>query len=123
VPPGTAPGPDSTKPPEYVPVPPEVLAAAFKGAFGMACMAVAAVTKRPADFIALSDKEAKDLADGWKPVMDHYKVNLGLAPIWAGAIGATMKIMAPRFSEVMRRRGIGMAGFSLPKDAEPGGGS
>jgi hypothetical protein len=65
------------------------------------------VFKVPAAQLRVSDKEAREVADAWKPLLDHYKVNMGTGFLWGNAIGATVGVVGAKLQPILEARSAG----------------
>jgi len=104
------PGPQPSQAPPasapYVPIDVGILAGTLKGSFSFLSGVLAIALKVPAEELEVNDRQARDLAEAWKPLLDHYKVNLGIGALWANAIGTTFGVIGPKVQTVMSRRAI-----------------
>lgn len=104
------PGPSQVPPapepkPPYVPIPAAALALSFKSTFGFLAGVLSVALKLPAAELEITDQQAKDLADGWKPLIDHYQWQVaGVGLLWYNAIGMTAQVVGPKVQAVMARR-------------------
>ena len=106
--PGPQPVPVETPPSvvPYVPIDVAILAGTLKGTFSFLSGVLAVALKVPATELEVTDKQSRELAGAWKPILDHYKVNLGVGALWANAIGTTFGVIGPKVQVVMSRRGL-----------------
>ena len=109
----TAPGPAAP----YVPIDVGILAGTFKGSFSFLSGLLSVALKVPASELEVTDKQARDLAEAWKPIFDHYKVNLGIGGLWANAVGTTFGVIGPKVQAVMSRRGMKLPAMPALEEA------